>query len=90
MKVKGTGIAARARVGSLILGAVMAGSVVHMVDANKSNITYTWDTMSTAKPSGYCTKSEVGKKKWYKPATKPGYWLRCVEVKTTTRKWKKA
>lgn len=88
MKVKGI---ARARVGSLILGAAVAtGTIVHMVDANKANITYTWDTMSTAKPSGYCTKSEVGKKKWYKPATKPGYWLKCVEVKTTTRKWKKA
>lgn len=44
---------------------------------------------STPRPSGYCTKAELGKVKSYTtPTTHKTYKLKCV--KATTQRWKKA
>jgi hypothetical protein len=63
---------------ALVIGVLVGGSVP---------VVQAW--ASTPKPSGYCTKAELGKvKKYTTPSKSATYNLKCV--KTTTQKWKRA
>lgn len=80
------------RVGTLLAG---AGIVIGAVGTQASQVMTEQPEsvrivqVSTPKPSGYCSKKEIGQRKWYRsPSGRTAYWVKCM--KTTTQKWRKA